>query len=238
MNQIKVGCCGFPRSRKEYSRHFTLVEIQQTFYQLPQESTAAKWRAEAPVDFEFSLKAWQGITHPPSSPTYKKAGLRIPREKEGNYGLFRPTEEVFEAWAKTRLIAEILRAKVIVFQCPAKFTPNQENIENMRRFFATIGRANFVFAWEPRGDWSHDVIVRLCQELDLVHCVDPLVTSPLYGKPRYFRLHGGPGYRHQYSDEELLRLRELSQGQTYVLFNNMAMYEDALRFKQLLTNKE
>jgi uncharacterized protein YecE (DUF72 family) len=246
MNEIKVGCCGFPRGKKQYFEQFNLVEIQQTFYKPPLIATAQKWRGEAPEDFEFSLKAWQEITHLPSSPTYRKAGLQIPAGKENNYGFFKPSEEVLEAWGKTRDIAQILKAKVIVFQCPAKFTPSTENIENMRYFLANIDRGDFTFAWEPRGEWSDNVITTLCQDLDLVHCVDPLESKAAYG-PRitpeqirggvkYFRLHGGRDYRHQYSDAELARLRELSNGETYILFNNITMYDDALRFKQLIQN--
>lgn len=234
MSEVKIGCCGFPEGRKEYSEQLKLVEIQRTFYRLPQEATAKKWREEVPQEFEFTLKAWQQITHPPSSPTYRKAGLRIPPEKEGNFGFFRPTPEVFQAWEKTSTIAQILRAKVIVFQCPAKFSATEENVKNMRYFFTHIGRGDFIFAWEPRGEWDREAIVRLCRDLDLVHCVDPLESEAYYGKPSYFRLHGGPGYRHQYTDEELARLRELVRGGAYVLFNNLTMYQDALRFKELI----
>jgi len=243
MNEIKVGCCGFSRGKKKYSEQLKLVEIQQTFYKPPLTATAQKWRAEAPQGFEFSLKAWQEITHLPSSPTYRKAGLQVPAGKEGNYGFFQPSQEVFEAWGKTRDIAQVLKAKVIVFQCPAKFTPSAENIQNMRYFFTNIDRGNFIFVWEPRGEWNDDVILTLCQDLDLVHCVDPLESEAVYG-PRikygvkYFRLHGGPGYRHRYSDDELARLREQSSDEAYVLFNNITMYGDALRFKQLIESNK
>jgi len=238
MNQVKVGCCGFPKGKRKYSEQFKLVEIQQTFYKPPLTETAQKWREEVPEDFEFTLKAWQEITHLPSSPTYRKAGLRIPADKEHNYGFFKPTEEVFEAWGRTREIAEALKAKVIVFQCPATFTPSAENIENMRHFFANIDRGGFIFVWELRGKWSDDAILTLCQELELVHCVDPMENQAVWGKPKYFRLHGGPGYRHQYTDDELARLRDLTLGKAYVLFNNITMYEDALRFKQLVESGE
>jgi len=53
-------------------------------------------------------------------------------------------------------------------------------------------------------------------------------------KPKYSRLHGGRDYRHQYSDDELVRLLALSNGEAFVLFNNISMYGDALRFKQLI----
>lgn len=234
MDEIRVGCCGFPKGKKKYFEQFNLVEIQQTFYKAPLMTTAQKWREEVPKDFEFSIKAWQDITHLPSSPTYRKAGLQVPAGEENNYGFFKPSQKVFEAWEKTRDIARILKAKVIVFQCPAKFTPITENVKNMRYFFTSIDRGDFVFAWEPRGEWSKEVIVALCQDLNLVHCVDPVENKAVYGKLKYFRLHGGRNYRHQYSDDELARLRELSNGQAYVLFNNITMYKDALRFKRLI----
>lgn len=237
MNQIKVGCCGFAKGKKKYFQQFKLVEIQQTFYHSPSIGTIKKWRTNAPANFEFSLKAWQLITHSPSSPTYRKAGLQIPSDKKSDYGSFKPSEEVFEAWQKTREIAQVLKARVIVFQCPAKFTPDTENVENMRCFFTNIDRGDFIFAWEPRGEWSDDIIAALCQDLDLIHCVDPLETIAVYGKTKYFRLHGGHNYRHQYTDEELARLWELCSGETYVLFNNITMYNDALRFKEIMEGK-
>jgi len=235
MGKIKVGCCGFPRGMKHYFSQFRLVEVQQTFYRLPRVETAVKWRQAAPGDFEFAIKAWQLITHPPSSPTYRKARLQIPQGKEGNYGYFKPSPEVMEAWYQTEEIARAVRAVIIVFQCPASFVDSAGNIENMRKFFQSLPRDEFLFAWEPRGQWRDEVITSLCQELRLIHCVDPLQRAPVYGMTNYFRLHGGPGYRHRYSDEELDRLRKMIDNkESYVLFNNITMYDDALRFIHLL----
>jgi uncharacterized protein YecE (DUF72 family) len=36
---------------------------------------------------------------------------------------------------------------------------------------------------------------------------------------------------------QLARLRELSEGGAYVLFNNLAMYDDALKYKALVEGK-
>jgi uncharacterized protein YecE (DUF72 family) len=237
MNQIKVGCCGFPKARKHYFREFKLVEIQRTFYSPPSIDRAAKWREEAPQDFEFSLKAWQLITHLPSSPTYRKAGLQIPSGKEKDYGFFRPSKEVFQSWEKTRDVALTLRSKVIVFQCPAKFTENLENIANMRCFFATIERRDFIFVWEPRGNWNDEIIKALCSDLDLVRCVNPLERPALYGKTGYFRLHGGRDYRHEYTDDELRSLLKLTGDEAYVLLNNISMYHDASRLKEPIESR-
>ncbi len=228
---IKIGCCGFPKGMRHYFTHFSLVEVQQTFYRPPQVATARRWREQAAPDFEFAIKAWQIITHPASSPTYRKARLDIPREKAAGYGFFQPTEEVMAAWRSTREIAEALGAKVILFQCPPSFREEARNVENMRSYFSAVERG-FLFVWEPRGDWSDERIRAMCQELDLMHCVDPFYREPLHGAVNYFRLHGGPGYRHRYTDEELTWLGDRWR-EGYFLFNNLSMYDDALRFKRI-----
>jgi uncharacterized protein YecE (DUF72 family) len=234
MEQVKVGCCGFPKGRRRYFSVFSLVEVQQTFYKPPAVDTVLKWRKEAPRDFEFTIKAWQLITHPPSSPTYRKLGWRVPSEQVGRYGFFCPTDEVLKAWEKTKEIALALKAKVVVFQTPASFTDCSRNIDNMKCFFRRLDRGDFLFVWEPRGDWGESSIISLCRELELSHCVDPLEKMPLYGELKYFRLHGGRGYRHKYSEEELQLLSRLVGGKAYVLFNNISMYDDALSFSNLL----
>jgi uncharacterized protein YecE (DUF72 family) len=179
MYQIKVGCCGLHKARKNYFQEFELVEIQQTFYRPPSIDRAAKWREEAPQDFEFSLKGWQLITHLPSSPTYREAGLQIPGGREKDYGFFRPSEGVFESRKRARDIALTLGSRVVVFQCPAKFIDTPENISYLRCFFTTIERGDFIFVWEPGGRWSDDIVKALCSDLDLVHCVNQLERPAL-----------------------------------------------------------
>lgn len=120
---VLVGCCGWAGARWKYFEDFPVVELQTTFYQPPSVALAEKWRAVAPADFVFALKAWQLITHPASSPTYRRLRRPVPPEQRDRYGFFRPTGEVWEAWLTTRAIARALRAAVIVFECPASFTP-------------------------------------------------------------------------------------------------------------------
>ncbi len=130
MGEIKVGTCGYsyynpPDGWKDeyesklqaYSEAFEVVEINRTFYKLPMVKTAERWRREAFEDFEFTIKAWQAITHYPSSPTYRRS--RLDDDQKQQCGGFQPTDMVWGAWDRTREIAEILDAPAIVFQCPA-----------------------------------------------------------------------------------------------------------------------
>jgi uncharacterized protein YecE (DUF72 family) len=228
---IRVGCCGFPKARKEYYKFFGVVEVQQTFYQPPALTTAEKWREEAPANFEFTLKAWQLITHERKSPTYRRLKLHWPADKLARCGSFKATEEVAWAWEETREIANALHAKYVVFQCPASFRPSAENKRNLDTFFRKVKRENFRFIWEPRGTWTPGEICDLCRELDLIHGVDPFKADPQWGQVRYFRLHGITGYRYRFSGEDLEKLQEKCQRMTYCLFNNVNMWADASAFR-------
>lgn len=46
-----------------YSRRFTTVEGNTTFYAIPNTETVAKWARETPEDFEFCLKLPRTLTH-------------------------------------------------------------------------------------------------------------------------------------------------------------------------------
>ncbi len=237
---IKTGCCGFRLARNEYMREFAVVEVQQTFYQPPRIETLARWRAEAPPEFEFTLKAWQLITHEARSPTYRRLKRELTDKERAEAGAFRLTKIVREAWATTLAAAVALGATRVLFQCPASFTPTTAHVGNLRKFFTKLKRPpGLVYLWEPRGVWPRELLVELCRELALVHVVDPFAARTVTPEQCYYRLHGRGGWRYQYEDEELAELLEMlpHAGTSYVMFNNIRMREDAARF-QVLAQEE
>jgi uncharacterized protein YecE (DUF72 family) len=235
---IRVGCCGWPVARGRYTREFDLVEVQQSFYRLPRLATVERWRGEVPADFEFVLKAPQLITHDPASPTYRKLGRTLSEAQKRRYGFFRPTAEVAAAWRATLGLARALRSRLVLFQCPASFTPTAEHVRNLTRFFETIERGGLRLVWEPRGDWPDDQVRALCRRLDLIHAVDPFQRASVWGEPAYHRLHGRGGARYRYTDEDLGELaRRVGRGPAYVLFNNPVMWDDARRFRRLVAER-
>jgi len=195
---IKIGCCGLSVSQNRYAAVLKTVEINSTFYQLPRLETAEKWRRIMPADFQFTVKAWQLITHTASNPGYRRLSKPIPDSKKNNYGHFRPTPEVQEAWKKTLEIAQALRAPLILLQTPKAFGPTPDNVANLRRFLRWAPRGPIRLAWEPRGQWSLNLLAQLCKDHQLVHAVDPLHSKWVPTALNYFRLHGiSPKKRHE-----------------------------------------
>ena len=235
MTDVRLGLCGFSMAADEYVREFPVVEVQQTFYEPPRDETMRRWRAEAPEQFEFTLKAWQLITHQASSPTYRRLRRQLTEEEKEGAGFFRPSEVVRGAWELTRECAEALAARAVLFQCPASFKPARENVENMRRFFRGAERGGLAFCWEPRGGWPRELIKELCEELELWHVVDPFAERTVTPRRCYFRLHGRKGWRYKYEDGELEELYSMlpRDAPSYVFFNNVEMLDDAARFKAM-----
>jgi uncharacterized protein YecE (DUF72 family) len=231
--EVRIGLCGFTMAFADYVREFPVVEVQQTFYQPPGEATLRRWRRMAPPRFEFTLKAWQLITHEASSPTYRRLRQPLSAEQRRACGGFRATPVVLAAWERTVACAGLLSASAVLLQCPRSFRPTPENAERMRSFFAAIERPERLrVLWEPRGPWPPELVRELCSELDLAHVVDPLTTTTVTPERTYLRLHGVSGARHVHTDAELAAVRDALPpgGTAYVMFNNLPRIGDARRF--------
>jgi len=204
-----------------YADRFQTVEINSTFYQLPEEGTFAQWHSTVPDGFVFAVKANQYITH------MKK--LKDPEEPVSNF-LGR---------------VDALRDKLgpVLFQLPPRWNFNKERLE---RFLQTLPD-DLECAFEFRDEsWFNEEAYSLLEKHNAAFCIYHLagrlspkrVTSDLV----YLRLHGPGGpYQGQYSDEELGQWsKDLSQwaGEGREVFcyfdNDEAGYaaQDAQRLKQ------
>jgi len=98
---VRVGLCGFTIGAAEYARRFPLVEVQQTFYDPPPRLTLERWRLRTPPPFEFTLKAWQLVTHDGGLPTYRRMKRALTRGQLSEAGNFRDSETVRLGWKET-----------------------------------------------------------------------------------------------------------------------------------------
>lgn len=241
---IKVGCCGWGYlSCKEYfgndwkkgyesilqcyAKLFEIVEINSSFYHIPKIETAEKWRKQVDKinkNFEFTVKASRIITH-------------IDKFSSDESG------RVFDIYRK---LCGKLKARIILLQCPDSWKPSENNTKNFRLFLKKIKDNKIIIAWEPRGEWWNnlDLVKEICRDFNLIHCVDPFRVKPQYfssKKVGYFRLHGfgkPTMYSYDFSDRELNELKgilnDLGVKDSYVFFNNMTMYENALGFGKIV----
>jgi len=257
---LRIGCCGFPVGLPRYVTELQLAEVQKTFYRIPKKEIIRKWREGVPEEFVFTVKAWQGVTHPAGSPTYRKAGP-VPPEILPRLGHFQPTEEVFGAWKETREAADLLKAPVILLQAPPSFTHTPEHEENLKGFFSAIRHGTTRIALELRASWDREWLSAFYREFDLIHCTDPFREDPVTGPPFYLRLHGSPPglrpvgspsglrppgappgkrmYTYKYTEDDLRWLRDKisgweTEGELFCLFNNLSMWEDSRTFRDLV----
>jgi uncharacterized protein YecE (DUF72 family) len=219
---MQIGTCGWSYLPKKYvepgqsrlvaySKIFDVAEITSTFNRMPKTSTARAWRKdvdEVNPKFEFTVKVPKLITH------------------VSNFS-------DLATWEKIKDIGEALKAKVMVFQTPPNFKDTEENIKRVRDFFQSV--EGFTYAMEARG-WKRDTIEKVFPELGLVHVVDPFGGKAIKQKFDYYRLHGKGEimYRYRFKDEDLQFLKKRMGKKDYLLFNNIFMYDDAMRMLELV----
>lgn len=133
-----------------YSRHFTTVEINYTFYRLPSASTLETWIPQTPDNFLFALKGNQRITHI----------LRL-----------RQTEKLVEAFLAGAVpLAAAGRLGPILLQLPPNF---RADIALLKDFLASLpSRAVLRWTMEFRHpSWFVDETLDLLRSHGVALCV-------------------------------------------------------------------
>ena len=189
-----------------YARHLQTVEINNSFYRLPNPSTFRSWREETPKRFLFAVKASRFITH------MKK--LKAPVTS---------TEKFF-------LHVEELREKLgpILFQLPPRW---QLDLERLSEFLEALPAGHrFTFEFRDR-TWLVDEVYALLRKHNAAFCIYHLAgfETPLEITADfvYVRLHGPGGkYQGDYSRNDLkmwanrVRTWHADGRSIYVYFDN------------------
>lgn len=196
--RVRAGTSGFsykewkgsfyPEKMKEadmlpyYAERFDTVELNNTFYRLPNESTLQQWAGRVPEGFRFSLKASRIITH------------------------IRRFREVAEPVAYLYRVTESLGAArgPVLFGLP----PNMKQDLDRLRAFLDLVPAGVRTAIEFRhASWHDDVVFAALRERGVALCIaqtaeeeTPFVATAGWG---YVRLR-----REAYDTAELKHWRE------------------------------
>jgi uncharacterized protein YecE (DUF72 family) len=189
-----------------YSRQLDTVELNKSFYNLPDPAQFETWRETVPEDFLFAVKASRYITH------MKK--LNDPRDA---------TARFFEHAASLRD-----RRGPVLFQLPPRWKANPSRLA---AFLEALPRGERpVFEFRDRS-WITEEITELLRSHSAAFCIYELAgyTTPLLTTAEfsYVRLHGpGAAYEGRYDDETLggwaQWAREIDAGgrDVYIYFDN------------------
>lgn len=261
---IKIGLTGFgdhdelygkikPADRlPSYSAHFPIVEIDSSFYAVQPVRNYAKWVSQTPDEFQFIVKAYQGMT----------GHLR------GKKNYYDTPGEMYEAFhtsiAPVRAAGKLAMA---LFQFPPWFDCTKENVEFLReakeRMLDVPAAVEFRNASWYSPEMRSKTLQFLTQE-GWIHTVAdepqagpgsiPIVPVATRPDITYIRLHGRnvdgwnqsshPDWRklrylYRYSTEELTewrgRLLELEKTcrELYVVFNNNSAGDATPNAKEL-----
>ena len=220
--RARIGCSGWqykhwrgtfypadvPQSRwlEHYASIFDTVEINNSFYRLPERETFTAWARRAPMPFEFAVKASRFLTH------MKK--LKDPEE---------PIERLF-----SRIRGLGRRLGPVLYQLPPGW---KVDVDRFRHFLNALprGARHVVEFREPT--WYCDEIGALMERHRVAMCLHDMPGSAT-GRQRvgpfvYVRFHGATGkYGGSYGEDRLRGWAEWLDAQraagcdVYAYFNN------------------
>lgn len=233
MSNILIGCGGFQYFKApgdpliNYAKIFDFVEINSSFYNIPELETCKNWKNKVKFNknFEFSVKVYQDITHKNS---------------------LKPIEENFGLFDRMKKICDVLDSNILVFQTPYELKLNLSKLKEIDEFFNQILSNNIQFVWEIRSlkqmqSSNLNKLREILMEYNISHCIDYSKESPIYynSNLEYTRIFGlGEGNKYQFDDSEIKNLQKKfikTAGNTQkvvVSFHTQRMVHDAARSKQ------
>jgi|SRR5690606_39004460 len=189
-----------------YLRDFAAVEINNSFYRVPQAKTFEEWNRAVPEAFIFAVKANRFFTH------LKK--LKVEKADVENF-----IDKVDRLGKK---------AGPILFQLPPNWKINVERLEEFLCKLPSHHRYTFEFR---NSTWYQDDVYECLGRFNAAFCIYELAGhhSPLWVTADfvYTRLHGpGDKYQGSYSNEQLqewasqcLQWQQTGK-EVYVFFDN------------------
>lgn len=205
-----------------YAQYFDTVEINFSFYRLPERETFEKWRNESPEGFTFAVKASRYLTH--------QKRLKDPKE---------PLERIIN---NARGLCEKLGP--ILYQLPPSFKIDLERLQSFLELLPKDLRHVMEFR---NPSWQVDEVFNLLKEYSVGYCI---MSAP--GLPRiikatapfaYIRMHSGGIETEGNYEEPMLewwaeQVKEMLENvDVYVYFNNDYKgfaVQNAKRLKELV----
>ena len=173
-----------------YAGRLNAVELNNTFYRMPQRTMVESWKTQVPDEFRFSVKASQRITH------------------------FKRLKEVTEETKYMLDTVSVLedRLGVVLFQLPPNMKKDLERLESFLINLPSEIRATFEFRHPT---WFDDEILELLRQHNRALCVSDTDDLPVNRIDKtadwgYLRLR-----RVSYSNDELAEWKKRIKAQQW-----------------------
>ena len=187
-----------------YAEHFDAVEVNNTFYRLPQAETFDSWRQRAPEGFLYVLK-------------FSRYGTHIKR-------LAQPQDSLGTFLERANRLGSLLGP--ILVQLPPKM---EMNLDRLREFLAAAP-SDHRWALEFRNPgWLCEPVYEILRQHNAALCIHDLLED----HPRvltadwvYLRFHGDRNHAGNYSAEHLAQWARFARKQlranldVFAFFNN------------------
>lgn len=206
-----------------FSERFPVVEVNNTFYNLPKEETFVSWRDASADGFLIGVKASRYITH-------------VKRLRE-------PKDPVDLLWSRCRVLERKLGP--ILFQLPPNFSADLERLEAVLGVLPRKMKAAFEFrhpSWDSED--AHELLDRAGCALVLADRPGARVPGVVTGGWSYVRFHqgspGGPDYPRDKLRRWAEKIAALDAAEVFVFFNNDtggAAIRDARTLTELLADR-
>jgi uncharacterized protein YecE (DUF72 family) len=221
-----------------YTREFDTVELNTTFYRVPDQSFMLSLSRKTPADFLFFVKAYQGLTHSITENT--------PRELESFVNALSP-------------LAGAGKLGGVLLQFPYSFHRNERNEEHLAYLIDGFLEVSPVVEFRNR-EWLADEVLALLSRKGAGFCAvdqpalrgllpsEAIVTSARTG---YVRFHGRnmkkwwdheqawERYDYLYTESELTewveKIRDMAgrTERTFVFFNNHRNAQAVMNARQM-----
>jgi uncharacterized protein YecE (DUF72 family) len=137
-----------------YASKLSAVELNNTFYRMPQPAMVESWKAQVPGDFRFSVKASQRITH------------------------FKRLQDVD---ADTRYLLETVgalkeRLGVVLYQLPPNMKKDLERLRSFVKNLPAEVRGAFEFRHPT---WFDDEVLEVLKNQNLALCISDTDDLPV-----------------------------------------------------------
>jgi uncharacterized protein YecE (DUF72 family) len=166
-----------------YAERFDTVELNNSFYRLPQAETFAGWRRRVPDGFSFAVKASRYLTH-------------IRRLNE-------PIEPLDRLWSRARRLGD--RLGPMLYQLPPRWRPNHERLG---AFLEALPRTEPQAIELRDRRWYGTRLEAQLEGAGVALCLHDMAGSATRPEPVgpfvYIRFHGsGARYGGRYSSQRL-----------------------------------